>query len=308
MSENLFGNNAIIDWLKYYHDNMQVDLERVKIIDITKKNKNLIPTIEKNEIVLVFTEAGHPDIFYKMWETGLGECDVWYNIGSEPQGDIKNDKVKNMINRGIDASAAMLIINKNARNTYKIGMKNASFSKGSVQYVGSEIRAVILNKMHVSFGDSICIISGESIAVESAMLASEGHITAVEYSARDRHTLEDNIEKFGINNISIIDHVDSGTMKNLPVPSLAMLVASASMEQEIKCLLSLNPEMEFVIYTLDFKCAAEIPQMFDEMGIGETEVIQVTVSKLNQNMFQTEQSPWIITGKAGVDTGRKKHE
>ena len=194
MSEELFGNKIIFDWLRYYMENTQVDLEKVKMLDITRKNKNLIPAIEANECVLVFTEAGHHDIFYRMWDVGLGECEVWYNEGSEPSGPIKHDQIKNMINRGINASAAMLIINPQACNTYKIGMKNASFSKGSVQYVGSELRAIIMNKMHVSYGDNICIISGESIAVESAILASEGHIIAVEYSEMDRTTLEDNVD------------------------------------------------------------------------------------------------------------------
>ena len=301
MSGELFGNQIILSWLQYYMENTSMDLERVKILDITKKNKNLIPIVEANECVLVFTEAGHAEIFYRMWDVGLGECDVWYNIGSEPTGPIRHNKIKEMINRGIDASAAMLILNPNARNTYKIGMKNSSFSKGSVQYVGSELRAVILNKMHVSYGDSICIISGESIAVETAILASEGHVIAVEYSARDRKTLEDNVEKFGINNISIVDHVDSETLSGLPVPSMTMLVASASMEQEMECLLKLNPHMEFVIYTLDFRCAAQIPALFERYGIQEMEIIQVAVSKLSGNTFQTEPAPWIISGRALAD-------
>ena len=233
-----------------------------------------------------------------MWDVGLGECEVWYNEGSEPSGPIKHDQIKNMINRGINASAAMLIINPQACNTYKIGMKNASFSKGSVQYVGSELRAIIMNKMHVSYGDNICIISGESIAVESAILASEGHIIAVEYSEMDRTTLEDNVDKFGINNVTIIDHVDDETMSGLPVPSLTMLVASASMEQEIQCLLKINPHMEFVIYTLDFKMAAHIPQLFEQYGIKDMEMIQVAVSKLTQNnMMQAQPAPWIVSGK-----------
>lgn len=298
MSEGLFGNQIIISWLQYYVEHTQVDLERVKILDITRRNKNLIPAIEANECVMVFTEAGHHDIFYRMWDVGLGECDVWYNDGSEPSGPIRHDKIKDMINRGINASAAMLVINHHACNTYKIGMKNASFSKGSVQYVGSELRAIILNKMHVSYGDTICIISGESIAVESAILASEGHIIAVEYSARDRSTLEDNVEKFGINNVTIIDHVDTESLSGLPVPSLTMMVASASTEQEIECLLKVNPHMEFVIYTLDFKKAAHIPKLFDKYGIRDMEMIQVTVSKMGQNnMFQSEPAPWIISGK-----------
>ena len=88
-------------------------------------------------------------------------------------------------------------------------------------------------------------------------------------------------------------------MKGLPVPSFTMLVASASMEQEIECLLRLNPHMEFMIYTLDFQCAASLPALFEHYGIGETEVLQIEVSKLNSKRnFVAEPAPWIITGKA----------
>lgn len=62
---------------------------------------------------------GIDDIFYRLWNAGLGECEVWYNDGSEPDGPILNSQVKDMINRGINASAGMLIVNPNARNTAK---------------------------------------------------------------------------------------------------------------------------------------------------------------------------------------------
>ena len=174
----LFTNEKILSWLQYYAKNTPVDLERVKMPDITKKNKNVIPTVESHKVTLVFTQAGDPDIFYRMWNAGLGDCDVWYNEGSEPEGLIKNDKLKDMINRGINASAGMLIFNRNARNTYKIGMDNENFRRGSVRYVGSEIRAVILNKMQVERQDSICVIvkgsvfcsrSGRSVTQETAL-------------------------------------------------------------------------------------------------------------------------------------------
>lgn len=299
METQLFNNSHILSWLQYFSDHTQVDLEKVKLLDITRKNKNVIPTVESHPAVLVFTEAGNKDIFYRMWEAGLGECTVWYNEGSEPSGPIKKDLLKDMINRGINASAGMLVLNPNARSTYKIGMRNSSFSRGSIHYVGSEIRAVILNKMHLAQGDTVCIISGESIAVESAIITGEGTVIAVEYNQNDRRTMEENAHQFGLNNISIIDHVDEKTMAGLPVPSLTFLVASASMEQEINCLLKLNPHMEFVVYTLDFRCAASLPDLFQRYGIGETEVIQLAVSKLTgKNTFETEPAPWIISGKA----------
>lgn len=299
MEQRLFTNSHILAWLQYYAEHTQVDLEKVKLLDITRKNKNLIPTVESHSAVLVFTEAGHADIFYRMWDAGLGECEVWYNEGSDPSGPILHKPLKDMIDRGINASAGMLILNPNARSTYKIGMHNSNFSRGSIHYVGSEIRAVILNKMHLSTSDTVCIVSGESIAVESAILAPEGTIIAVEYNQLDRKTMEENTHQFGLNNIAIIDHVDNKTMEGLPIPSLAFIVASASLEQEIQCLLRINPHMEFVVYTLDFRCAASLPTLFEQYGIRETEAIQIAVSKLNsKNNFIAEPAPWIISGQA----------
>ena len=39
--------------------------------------------------------------------------------------------------------------------------------------IGSEIRAVILNKMMVDTQDDVCVIGGESIAIETALIAAE---------------------------------------------------------------------------------------------------------------------------------------
>ncbi len=299
--EQLFTNEIILSWLQYFAKNTPIDLEKVKMLDITRKNKNVIPTVEAHKAVLVFTEAGNPDIFYRMWNAGLGECDVWYNEGSEPVGEVKCDKVCNMINRGINASAGMLVINPNVCNTYKIGMDNQNFRRGSIHYVGSEIRSVILSKMQVSRQDDICIISGESIAIEAAIIANEGCVIAVEYNKDDRATMEDNIDHFGLHNIHVVDHVDEESFKDCPVPSLVFLVASASMEQELAYLTKINPTISVVVYTLDFAVAAGLPKLFEKYNIQDTEVIQIAVSKLNaKNAFEQEPAPWIITGKAVV--------
>lgn len=301
MAEQLFTNEVILSWLQYYAKNTAIDLEHVKIIDITKKNKNIIPTVESHKTTMVFTNAGIDDIFYRLWNAGLGECDVWFNEGSEPEGQIYVKKVKDMIDRGINASAGMLIINPDARNTAKIGIGNELFRKGSIQYVGSEIRAIILNKMMVDTADDICVIGGESIAIEAALLAPEGKVIAVEYNGADRDTMEDNVHHFGLHNVIIIDHVDEENMKNCPVPSLVFMVASASMAQELAYLKKINPQISVVIYTLDFQVAAGARETLEKMGITDVETIQVAVSRLgNNNSFKQQPAPWIITGKGEI--------
>ena len=299
MENQIFTNTNVLAWLQYFSENTELDLEHVKILDITKKNKNLIPAVEAHRSVLVLTEAGDQDIFYRMYHAGLGECTVIYNEGSEPEGPVKKHSVASMMDRGINASAGMVVLNPNARTTVKFGMDNRSFATGSVRFVGSEIRTILLSKMQLTEGKNICVISGESIAIEAAIQDGEGTVIAVEYSKSDRSTLEQNVSQFGLNNVKIIDHVDEENFKGLPVPEVTMLVASASMEQEMKYLLSLNPQMEFVIYTLDFVVAASMPKLFQELGLGDPEIIQMTISKLtSKNTYRTEPAPWIISGKA----------
>lgn len=299
MKQQIFTNEVILSWLQYYAKNTTLDLEHVKIIDITKKNKNVIPTVEAHKTTMVFTNAGIDDIFYRLWNAGLGECEVWYNEGSDPSGEILHQKVKEMIDRGINASAGMLILNPNARNTAKIGLSNEMFQRGSIHYVGSEIRAVILNKMMVAPQDDICVIGGESIAIETALMAPEGSVIAVEYSQADRVTLEDNVAHFDLHNVKIIDHVDAETMKDCPVPSLVFLVASASTNQELSYLKFLNPGIKVVLYTLDFKVAATMKDTLEAMGFTDIDTIQISVSKLgSNNTFKQEPAPWIITARS----------
>lgn len=302
MEKQTFTNEIIISWLQYYSRNTALDLQHVKILDITQKNKNVIPTVEAHKTTLVFSNAGIDDIFYRLWNAGLGECDIWYNEGSEPKGQILHSKAKDMINRGINASAGMLIINPNARNISRIGLANDSFRSGSVHYVGSEIRAIILNKMMVGAQDDICVIGGESIAIEAALIAVEGSVLAVEYKKADRDTLEDNVEHFGLQNVKIIDHVDEENMQGCPVPSLVFMVASASMEQELKYLSKLNPNLNVVIYTLDFKVAANIADILEPLGITDINTIQVSVSTLSSDhSFKQKMAPWIITGRVNKE-------
>lgn len=299
MSNQLFTNEIIISWLQYFAKYAVIDLEKVKMLDITRGNKNLIPTVQSHQAVLVFTEAGDHDIFYRMWNVGLGDCEVWYNEGSEPTGEMKHDKLCDMIDRGINANAGMLIVNPNAVNSSKIGMDNSNFIRGSIPLVASEIRAVILNKMRVGLQDNIVVITGESIAIESAIIASEGKIIAVEYNKCDRRTLEQNMEKFGLYNIYIEDDLDEEAFKKYPVPSMAFVAASDRLDQEIKFLTKLNPQIELIVYTLDFTEGASLKGIFESHGLKDVEVIQITVSKLSdKNYFEQEPAPWIVTGRA----------
>ena len=302
VEQTMFTNEIIISWLQYFSSNVPINLAKLKMLDITGKNKNLIPAVMCNRAVLVFTDAGHPDIFYDMWNAELGNCEIWYNEGSDPSGEIKHDKVADMINRGINASAAMLIINPEMAASYPIGMENSRFSCGSVHYVCREVRAVIMNKLNLGDQDNICIISGESIAVEAAMIAAEGNVIAVEYDRRDRDTMKENTEKFGLSNVTIVESLQDHALKQLPVPNIAFIVGSLRIGSEIKSLLEMNPVMDFVIYTLDFDILSSLPALFKENDLERTEIIHVGVSRVNsKNMMEPFPAPWLVSARSAKE-------
>lgn len=296
MEQTMFTNEIVLAWLKYFSDHVDVNLTDVKMLDITGRNKNLIPTVMCNRAVLVFTDAGHPDIFYDMWDAELGDCDIWYNEGSDPAGEMKHDKLSSMINRGINASAAMLILNPSAVTSYQIGMENSRFSYGSVRYVCREVRAAIISKLNLGDRDNICIISGESIAVEAAMIAASGSIVTVEYDSGDRRTMEENIAKFGLKNVMVVDTLNEEILGDLPVPDKAFIVATPKIGTEIKYLMAVNPDMEFMIYTLDFEVLSSLSALLKENGLERTEAIHVEVSRINsKNMIEPFPDPWLIS-------------
>ena len=251
MTKPDFNNELILQWLSYFSQHSELDLGTLKILDITRENKNIIPAVQSSRQVMVLTDAGHPDIFYDMWDAGLGGCDVWYNEGSDPSGPIKHDKLQDMIDRGINAPAGMLIVNEDYRSTYQVGLSNQQFTAGSIKYVSSEVRAVIMSWLQAELRDTILTVGAASIAVESALVAAEGALIAVEHSPRDCATMEENAKKFGLNNVTVVGSVDEA--ESLPVPGTAFLVASKFMEHEIETLIRRNPKIRLFVYTLDFR-------------------------------------------------------
>ncbi len=296
MAKNLFSNEDVLKWMQYFADNSPIDLEQITMMDVTKGNANIIPMVEAHKAVLAFMEAGDKEVFYRMWNAGLGDCEVWYNEGSSPSGPIKHDSLKDMIDRGINESAGMLVVNKKALSTNKSGLGNLMAGVSSKE-VGKEIRNIIMTKMRIDSEDTVVVVGGEIVPVDAAFRANEGHVVAVAYSRKEREALEDNITFYDLRNVTVLDHVDKEALDDYPVPNVAFLTASASTEQEIKVLTSLNPDIILVVYTLDFVAAGRMKQVFEDAGIKDPEIIQVSISRLKaNNTFADEPAPWIITG------------
>lgn len=298
MTDNVYTNKDMLAWLEKFSDKMDVSPEKIKILNICTKKKNVLPTIETHKRVMIFANETYQDILFEFWEAGFGEYDIWLGEGECGDADISHTKVKDVLNRKIKCPTVIFIVNENTRESYRVGIKNEFFSAGTVRYVGNEIRAVIMSMLATDVQDTICIVSGESIVVETAIAASEGTVIAVEKDKGSMRTMRDNVGQFGVHNVEIIPNLSSETLSPLPVPRLAFIVATSELEDDIKNLLERNPKMQFLIYTLEFDILTDIRNIFEKYNITKTGAVQISISKTDKNsVLVTEPSPWLVSGE-----------
>lgn len=301
---NSFCSTEMMSWMGFFSNRMNVSPEKIHLMNICDKKKNVIPLIESHKRVIVFADERNRDFCYELWVAGLGECKVWYGFGTAPGVEITESIVKNMAGMEITGPTVFYIMNPHTRESYRIGIRNENFSRGPIRYVGREIRAVIMSMLDVDRQDVICIVSGESIVIEAAIAASEGTIIAVEPDEGSKNSMTENVAKFGVHNVEIVGEIEEDTLKELPRPRLAFLVASEHLEQEIRYLLAKNEQMQFIIYTLELDELIQIRTLFDKYGIKTLEVLQIAVSKTNKNsVFVSQPVPWLISGEKRAEKG-----
>ena len=177
MQNNGYSNREMLAWLEYFSVEMDVSPEKIKMLNVCMKKKNVLPTIETHKRVMIFVNDQNSDLLFQFWEAGFGDYELWMGIGCDTNQELVHTRVKDILNKKITQPSVLFVINENTRESYRVGIKNEYFSAGTVRYVGPEIRAVIMSMLAIDVQDTLCIVSGESIVVETAIAASHVNIT-----------------------------------------------------------------------------------------------------------------------------------
>ena len=294
-----FSTSQMLKWMEYVADMRKVSPEKIKLLNTCGKGRNILATIATHKMILIFADDTHSNILYKCWEAGYGDYEMYFGKGYEP-GEMKHCKVSDLMTDPISGPTVIFIVNENTRESMIFGMKNENFSMGTVKYVGHEIRSVIMNKLELDISDVALLVNAESISIEASMVAYEGVIIAGERDKGSLRTMEENVSKFGVHNIEIISDLEEETLKKLPTPRVAFIVAQKeNLESDIKTLLAVNHNIKFIFYTLELDILADIKYILEKNGVDVTEVMQITVSKTDRNsVFVAQPAPWIISGEA----------
>lgn len=114
------------------------------------------------------------------------------------------------------------------RTIYFPGIPDDMFARGQIPMTKEEVRAVTLSKLRVDRDSVVWDIGAGtgSISVEAALLASSGHVYAIERNPGGIRLIEANQNLFGLSNLTIVPGSAPGVLLDLPRPDRVVVGGS----------------------------------------------------------------------------------
>lgn len=163
------------------------------------------------------------------------------------------------------------------------GIPDEAFIRGDAPMTKQEIRVLTMSKLRLN-SDSIVLDIGAgtgSLSIESALIAKEGTVYAVEKEEDALFLIEQNCEKFGLDNIKIVKGEAPYCLEDLPLLDGAIVGGSGGNLKAIveKCLCLLKEGGRIVINAILLETACEAISLLEEYDFINTDLIHVNIAR-----------------------------
>ena len=186
----------------------------------------------------------------------------------------------------------------------KLGLPDAAFVRGKVPMTKQEIRILTLVKAQIGPRDIVYDIGAGtgSLSIEAARLAPEGHVYAVERKEEAIRLIEANGERFGLENLSVIEAEAPAGLENLPLADAVLIGGSGGhLASILDCVAGKMREGgRLVLNCITVQTlAAALDYLHAHEAVYRYEAIQVQVSRLCRvgpyDMAEAQNPIYIIT-------------
>ena len=182
------------------------------------------------------------------------------------------------------------------------GIPDGKFIRDKVPMTKEEVREVSICKLKIHKGAVVYDIgSGTgSIAVETASLCYDIMVYAIEQKKEAISLIEQNREKFQLDNIMIIEAKAPQGMEELPKATHAFIGGSGgNLKDILSFLYQVNPVMRVVINAISMETICEIKEILSLYPIENEEIIQMQVTRAKKagqyHLMQAENPVWICS-------------
>ena len=288
-----------ISSLQYFCAKLGRSWEDVRPVSLHGREADLAGAVRENPaaFVLVGGEDGAKVALARLVEAGLGHLSaaVGERLGY-PEERITRGTAAALAAGDYDVLSVILVENPDwGKEIVSQGLPDEAFDRDDTPMTKSEVRAVSLAKLALT-RDAVVYDVGSgsgSVTVEAARLASRGCVYAVEMKPQAAALTRQNVKKFHLENVRVIEGKAPEALEALPAPTHAFIGGSAgNMGDIVRCLLAKNPRVRIAANAVTLESVAElsdIARRFDHSDIAE-----IAVSKprqLGRYRLMTAQNP-----------------
>lgn len=271
----------------YFLDKLGIAWEDVKFASCHGKQVSLPALLKDYDKVCVL--LGKPEdvsnICKELIQAGMEQVRI--KVGerlSYAEERIVEGTAKELAEAKFDPLAVALFENLSLNDERRFpGIPDESFIRGKVPMTKEEIRILSLSKLKMK-KDMVLYDIGAgtgSISVEAALQFGESRIYAIEKNPEGIGLIRDNIKRFKVTNIGIVEGEAPKALKELEPPTHVFIGGSGSrMFDIIKEVRAKNPKARFVVNSITLETMAVMEQIIRQYPeYDNMEILQVGIAK-----------------------------
>lgn len=307
---NDYGPNLVsgISSVSYFFAKCSLPWKDANLISCHGIDTNIVSSVRRNRYTFALTGKNIPELQKELVKYGFSDLKVWIgeNLGSDDES-IQESKISDLDGMEFSSLTVLIIENPDFDSRIRTGIPDEEFIRGKVPMTKSEVRAVCLSKLSLSPTDIAYDIGcgTGSVTIEMAFSAYEGKVYAFDKNEDAIALLEQNCQKFHLDNVDGICGLAPECLKDLPVPDVAFIGgSSANMDEIVSYLHGINDKMRFVITAVTLENAMAGLDSLKNVGI-RGDIVQVAVSKGKQigdlHMLMAQNPIFIISGSGASE-------
>lgn len=301
-----------ISSVNYFFARIGESWEDAKLLSLHGRDADLVREVQKNRRVFLLSggEGTLRDVCRHLMTAGL--ADVTLTIGenlSLPGERIERGTPEKLKDRGLESLAVVLIENPGAGGSRVIthGLPDEAFLRDKVPMTKMEVRAVSVSRLNLTERAVVYDVGAGtgSVSIECARLSAGIRVYAVERNPEAVRLLYKNREKFGLQNLEIVEGTAPDALDALPAPSHVFIGGSGGhMRQVVEAVLKKNPEARFVINLITPESMAAVMEITKDMPVTDVEISQIFAArskKAGESHLMMGQNPvWIVSFTGGT--------
>lgn len=299
-----------IPTIAYLASKLNLSWENIKLTSLHGREGQIVVEVQQNAKVfaLMGGKGGVTSLCRALIEHGLSNVRIFVGERLSYKDERITEGVpKKLLREEFEPLAAVIIENPcpvsiDSHGIVTHGLDDSTFLRSEVPMTKSEVRSIVISKLQL-YRNSILYDIGAgtgSITIEAALQSDTGHVYAIDQKPQALSLIRENIRKFSVPNVTIVEGCAPYALEGLGKPTHAFIGGtSGMMKQILDFLWDVNPEIRIVTDTISLESLTELIRYLADHPYIEHEIIQVGISKARKlgkhHMMSAENPIYIIT-------------